>query len=518
MIDRNRMIRLSGVFGAVLLAVGMVFAVADHAWAENEKKDTIYDGISLGTVAVGGMTEEEAEKEYKNYLDDLKGVTVQLDLEDKRCEVDMSDLELEAELDAAIAEAIRYGRTGNILKRYKEIQDVSEEGKSIPVALSLDEDALIELLNEELADYIVPAENAGLEYSDGELTVLDGKNGKELNAEDTIDKLWKAIEEWSGDKKIKLDVAVNELEPEHTAEELAAVKDVIGTFETRYSAGDVSRNNNIMNAANKISSSVIYPGEEFDTMEHLLPFTTANGWSYAGAYLNGEVISDIGGGICQVSTTLYNAVLKAELEVTERYPHSMAVGYVQLSADAALNEGTKNFRFVNNTDAPIFIYAYASGGTMHVSIYGKEYRDENRTIEYVNEVLSVIPAGDPIETVDETKPADYRKVTQTAHTGYRAKLWKKIYEDGELVDTVLVNTSAYNASPERVTVGSQDVPVSVGDPGGQGTSEVPNVPEDPGTTTEAPDPSTEDPGTASTEPSTSAPDVPSTDSGGVPPA
>ena len=165
-------------------------------------KDTIYDGISLGTVAVGGMTEEEAEKEYKNYLDDLKGVTVQLDLEDKRCEVDMSDLELEAELDAAIAEAIHYGRTGNILKRYKEIQAISEEGKSIPVALSLDEDALIELLNEELADYIVPAENAGLEYSDGELTVLDGKNGKELNAEDTIDKLWKAIEEWSGDKKI----------------------------------------------------------------------------------------------------------------------------------------------------------------------------------------------------------------------------------------------------------------------------------------------------------------------------
>ena len=78
MIDRNRMIRLSGVFGAVLLAVGMVFAVADHAWAENEKKDTIYHGISLGTVAVGGMTEEEAEKEYKNYQEDLKAVTVQL--------------------------------------------------------------------------------------------------------------------------------------------------------------------------------------------------------------------------------------------------------------------------------------------------------------------------------------------------------------------------------------------------------------------------------------------------------
>lgn len=518
MIDKNRIIKLSGLFGAVSLAAVLIFAHVDPAWADEEEKETIYDGICLDDIDVGGMTEEEARQEYEDYLDELKGITIQFNLEDESCEVDMADLKLEAELDTAITEAINYGRTGNILKRYKEIQVISQEGKDIPVMLSLDEDALVERLDAELSDYIVPAEDAGLEFADGKLTVLEGKNGKELNAEDTIDKLMKALEEWSGETKIRLDVAVNELKPEHTAEELAVVKDVIGTFETRYSSGDVSRNNNIMNAANKISSSVIYPGEEFDTMEHLLPFTTANGWSYAGAYLNGEVISDIGGGICQVSTTLYNAVLQAELEVTERYPHSMAVGYVQLSADAALNEGTKNFRFVNNTDAPIFIYAYASGGTMHVSIYGKEYRDENRTIEYVNEVLSVIPAGDPIETVDETMPADYRKVTQTAHTGYRAKLWKKIYEDGKLIDTVLVNTSAYNASPERVTVGSQEVPGSEEDPGEQGTSEVPEMPEDTGTTTEVPDTSTENPGAASTEPTTSAPEVPPADPNGVPPA
>lgn len=478
--------KLYGLWGVCALMLVTGFLHSDKVKAEQTDKEEICEGIFLNSIDIGGMTVEEAKKQYESYLKELKGVTVQFRLEEAGCEVDLADLNLKAELDSAIEEAYAYGRRGNILKRYKEITAISQENKVISVPISLNEDYLIEVLDEELSDYIVPAKDASIEFTDGELNIIKDEKGKELNAEETVDKLLEAIENWSGEEELRVTVATNELEPEHTTKELEAVSDELGVFETRYSAGDVSRNNNIMNAANKISGSVIYPGEEFDTMEHLVPFTTANGWSYAGAYLNGEVISDIGGGICQVSTTLYNAVLRAELEVTERYPHSMAVGYVQLSADAALNEGTKNFRFKNNTENPVYIYAYASGGTLHVSIYGKEYRDENRTIEYVNEVLGVIPAGDAIETVDESKPAGYREVTQTAHTGYRANLWKKIYENGELVDTVLVNTSGYNASPERVTVG-------------------PAAPEPPAEPEQPTEPVTP------TEPSTTEPAVPSTE-------
>lgn len=478
--------KLYGLWGVCALMLVTGFLHSDKVKAEQTDKEEICEGIFLNSIDIGGMTVEEAKKQYESYLKELKGVTVQFRLEEAGCEVDLADLNLKAELDSAIEEAYAYGRRGNILKRYKEITAISQENKVISVPISLNEDYLIEVLDEELSDYIVPAKDASIEFTDGELNIIKDEKGKELNAEETVDKLLEAIENWSGEEELRVTVATNELEPEHTTKELEAVSDELGVFETRYSSGDVSRNNNIMNAANKISGSVIYPGEEFDTMEHLVPFTTANGWSYAGAYLNGEVISDIGGGICQVSTTLYNAVLRAELEVTERYPHSMAVGYVQLSADAALNEGTKNFRFKNNTENPVYIYAYASGGTLHVSIYGKEYRDENRTIEYVNEVLGVIPAGDAIETVDESKPAGYREVTQTAHTGYRANLWKKIYENGELVDTVLVNTSGYNASPERVTVGPA----------------APEPPAEPEQPTESVTP---------TEPSTTEPAVPSTE-------
>ena len=265
----------------------------------------IYSGIYLDSVDVGNMTKDEARQAYSDYLERLKAVTISFELEDESCESNMADMNLEAKVEEAVTQAYEYGRRGNVLKRYKEISDISSAKQEIPVELSMDEEYLVSFLDEGLSDYIVPAKDAGMEFSNGQLVVVEGTAGKELNAEATVDELMKAIKDWSGEAQMQVAVATNDLEPEHTTEELREVKDVLGSFDTHYSAGDPSRNNNIMNAANKINGVVLYPGEEFDTMSHLVPFTTSNGWSYAGAYLNGEVISDIGGGICQVSTTLY---------------------------------------------------------------------------------------------------------------------------------------------------------------------------------------------------------------------
>lgn len=497
---KRQAIRMGIGAAGLALIIGMWNPALVMAEEEPEHDGVIYEGIYLNDVSVGGMTYEEARETFEDYMEELGKTEVQFQLKDENCIMTLEELNLKADVDTAVENAYSYGRVGNILKRYKEIADVSSENRRIDISFSMDELYLTEQLDEQLSDYIVPAQDATMKYEDDRLVVVDGKSGNELNAQKTAEKLLEAIGNYDGKKKIRLDVVTDVVEPEHTAEEFAAIKDEIGSFNTHYTAGDPSRNNNIMNAASKISGRIVYPGEEFDTMSYLVPFTTANGWSYAGAYLNGEVISDIGGGICQVSTTLYNAVLDAELEVTERHPHSMAVGYVQLSADAALNEGTKNFRFVNNLDTPIFIYAYASSGTLHVSIYGEEYRSENRTVEYKNEIISVIQPGDPIETVDENQPADYRYVTQSAHTGYRAKLWKYVYENGTLTDTILVNTSSYNASPERVTVGNQESTEATPE---APASEAPS-PEAPAP--EAPTPENPTPETPSSEPP--SPEVP----------
>ena len=167
-----------------------------------------------------------------------------------------------------------------------------------------------------------------------------------------------------------------------TKEKAARCKDKIGTFRTTYNAGNVSRSRNLDNAARLVNGNVIKPGETFSVHDAISPLTEDNGYYAAPSYSNGEVVDSIGGGVCQVSTTLYNAVLKAELEVVERSPHSMVVTYVKPSMDAAIAGDYKDFKFKNNTDVPLYIEGGTTGGTIYFNIYGEETRSKNRKVTF----------------------------------------------------------------------------------------------------------------------------------------
>ena len=176
--------------------------------------------------------------------------------------------------------------------------------------------------------------------------------------------------------------------PDFTKEELAKVKDLLGSYTTNYSTSSAGRCANISVAAGKINGTVLYPGEEFSVGQTIGPLTAAGGYELAGAYENGQTVQSYGGGVCQVSTTLYNAVLKAELEVTQRSNHSMIVTYVKPSMDAAIAGDYKDLKFVNNLDAPIYIEGYTVGKDIYFNIYGQETRPSNRKVTYESEVVS----------------------------------------------------------------------------------------------------------------------------------
>ena len=157
--------------------------------------------------------------------------------------------------------------------------------------------------------------------------------------------------------------------PSVTKEELSQVKDVLGTA-TPYYGSSYERNTNVEVGASKINGTLIMPGETFSVTAAVTPFNADNGYYPAPSYESGQVVDTYGGGICQVSTTLYNAVLKAELQVDERHNHTMLVSYVDPSKDAAIAEGLMDFVFTNNTDAPIYIYGVGYQGTLNFTIYG----------------------------------------------------------------------------------------------------------------------------------------------------
>lgn len=180
--------------------------------------------------------------------------------------------------------------------------------------------------------------------------------------------------------------------------------------------------------------------------------TAAGGYELAGAYENGQTVQSYGGGVCQVSTTLYNAVLKAELEVTQRSNHSMIVTYVKPSMDAAIAGDYKDLKFVNNLDAPIYIEGYTAGKDIYFNIYGQETRPSNRKVTYESEVVSeedpgtqFVATGDAIGSIS---------TTQGKHMGYVARLWKIVTVDGVEQSRDAINKSTYKSSPKIVNVGT----------------------------------------------------------------
>ena len=169
---------------------------------------------------------------------------------------------------------------------------------------------------------------------------------------------------------------------------------------------------------------------------------------------NASIAGAFGGGICQVSTTLYNAVLRAELKVTERSNHSMTVHYVPLSADAAISGTDKDLKFTNNLDHPVYIQGVAGGSSITFTIYGKEYRAKNRKVEYESETVST---RGPSEKVikDNTMEEGKRVVESSGRTGYTARLWKVVYIDGKETKRTQVNSSSYMSTPSVVRVGTK---------------------------------------------------------------
>ena len=188
------------------------------------------------------------------------------------------------------------------------------------------------------------------------------------------------------------------------------------------------------------------------------PFTTDNGYFTAAAYENGQVVDSVGGGVCQIATTLYDASLMAELTITQRQNHSMIVNYVKPSMDAAIAGTYKDIKITNPYDTPIYVEGGTSGRKLTFTIYGKETRPANRKVEYISETLGTTDPGAPQEKVDNSLAPGTRKQVQSAHTGLKSRLWKVVTVDGVETERTILHTDTYNASKAIVLVGPKTAP------------------------------------------------------------
>lgn len=295
----------------------------------------------------------------------------------------------------------------------------------------------------------------------------------------------------------------------------ALFRDVLGTASTNLNTGNRDRTSNVTLAAKYMNETILNPGEEFSYNGIVGPRTTERGFKSAGAYANGKLIDDVGGGVCQPSSTLYMAVLRADLQVTERTNHSMTVAYTPLGQDATVSYGSLDFKFKNNTPYPIKIMAVREGGEMKTTIYGTKVNDKKVKVE--TEVLETL---DPttVEKKDASLKPGTKKVDQTATTGYKTVTYKYITENGETKKEV-ANHSSYRKRDKVVLVGpDQKVPATEPEqpkePTG-GTQEQTGTPADPAAGTGTGTGGTTEQPPAAPQQETVTPDVPSDPEGQV---
>lgn len=229
--------------------------------------------------------------------------------------------------------------------------------------------------------------------------------------------------------------------------------DLLGTFSTRYDASNKNRSTNLNLAASKINNIVIAPGEEFSYNKIVGERSIAAGYKEAKIYSGGKVVDGLGGGICQLSSTLYNAVMFANLEVTKRYNHQFITSYVEPGRDATVAYGSKDFKFKNNRTYPIKIKVSINSGIAKVDIYGIK-EEPKYDISFDIETVEIIPYKTEYKT-DSSLSANTEQVTQKGVNGLIVKVYKVTKLNGVSVSRDFISKDKYNAIDEVITKSSK---------------------------------------------------------------
>lgn len=281
------------------------------------------------------------------------------------------------------------------------------------------------------------AQDATYINNSGAFEVTKEKTGIDFDVENA-EKIAKAVTDEGVQFTIDLIITLPQVTTEEILKDL--FKTELSTFTTYYKVSEVERSENVRLSASLINGTILMPGQEFSYNTTVGERSIERGFQIAKVYQSGKVVDGLGGGICQTSSTLYNAVLFADLEITERRNHSLPVSYVKLGRDATVVYGTTDFKFKNNQKTPIKIEAKASGGALTIKILG--FDDDNKTISLKTETVQVRPFTETI-IQDTTIPVGSTKIVQKGSNGYTVKTYKIVTEDGVESEPKLISTDTY---------------------------------------------------------------------------
>ena len=340
-------------------ALGVSSSIADG--------NKIVLGVRFDNQPIGGLDKVTAEKFFTNVA--AKRVhELKFRYEGEEFIITPEDINLTAQVDKATQEAFAYGRGGSTIGNFNEQIKCLLNGRTVNLAAQYDSALLDEKLNAIAAKVNRDPVNAIVEFkSDGSINKIPGVIGKKLNTQELAANLKAPLTTLNLPSGV-IDLVPEEIQPFITTEDIASIDSVLGSFSTYYYPGD--RGDNIWLAANSISNKIVKPSWTFSFNDTVGERTWDAGYKVAGVIINGRPAEDYGGGVCQVSSTLYNAVLLAGLTPTERTPHFFQSTYIAPGRDATVADGQIDFKFRNDFPHNVYLIAEAYGSTLSVYVLG----------------------------------------------------------------------------------------------------------------------------------------------------
>lgn len=329
-------------------------------------------GLTMGGRNIGGMTREQAaEAVMQGAKKAISGNALVLKLpgEGKEFSYSAEEIGLEADLDAMLDAAYRTGRSGSSVDNFIDVMKCAINGKEIFAAVRLDEERLKETLARVKKEVDREPTDAYLAFTPTGVAPVDGTTGRRMDTQALAEEVKPRL--LGLQLPCRETILLKETEPEVALKDIESIDGVLGSCTTGYIA-DTGRGDNIEIAAAALNDCIVKPGEELSFNARVGRRSASAGYADAPVIVDGKVEQDIGGGVCQVSSTLYNAVLLAGLTATARTSHFYPSAYLPAGLDATVADGQIDFVFQNTMPHSVLIRAGASGGALTVEIYGHQ--------------------------------------------------------------------------------------------------------------------------------------------------
>lgn len=493
-----------------LLFISVIFSLI------NMGNNKIINRVYIGDINVSNLSQEEAKEKIETWYKETALSNIELTYNELSENITIEQFDSTINSDELIKKACKIGKSGNIIKDNYEILFTLLFKNKIEMNIQLNNEKLdkkIEEINSKLPDAL---QKSNYYIEEDNLIIKKGKKGIQINSEElkkqlnevikkeenrkiiipvneilpeeiNIEKIYNEIKKDAQnayisreplevhshvngvDFAISLEEAKNILEeqkeeyiiplkitiPEITLDDLGkeAFPQILGTFSTTYNTSNQNRITNLKLASEKIDGTIILPGETFSYNKVVGERTIAKGYKEAAVYADGKVVDGIGGGICQLSSTLYNSVLYANLEITSRSNHRFLTSYVTAGRDATVSWGTIDFCFKNTRSYPIKITSEVKNGVVTTSIYGiKEEKEYEVVIE--SKVTEVIPYSTKY-VKDSTLKEDEEEIAQYGANGAKSETYKIVKYNGIVVSREQISSDIYSPLERIVKKGTK---------------------------------------------------------------